>query len=78
MALMRRVAHVLEDAWASSADVAAALYGPVPTERMARISALVRARRPLNKLRKFGFAAVRVVGGRVEYRLLQDGSFLCE
>lgn len=76
-ALMRRVARILADAWKSSAGVAEELYGPLPSDYNARTSALVRARRPLNKMRKCGLVAVRIVNGRAEYRLLQDGRFLC-
>lgn len=74
MGLMKRATDVLATGWYTCEQLGRALYGaPAPT-RSGRMSIMVRARRPINKLYRMGVLAVRRgLGGAAEYTLLPDG-----
>lgn len=70
-ALLRRAAAVLESGWYSCKALGIALYGEPGPGKKERMANMVKARRPVNKLRKMGVLAVRAGSGRVaEYTLL--------
>ena len=72
--LLKRAADVLEAGWYSCRQLAVALYGePRPTKE-GRMSGMVRARRPINRLYRMGVLAVRPgPDGSAEYTLLPGG-----
>lgn len=71
MELMRRAALVLETGWYSCHALGVALYGSPGRGRKERMSIMVRARRPLNKLGRLGVLAARAGPGRAaEYTVL--------
>ena len=71
MELVERAAAVLEAGWHSCYSLGCALYGGPATCRKARMAVMVKARRPVNRLRKLGVLATRPgAGGVVEYTLL--------
>lgn len=72
--LLLRAAGVLETGWFTSEGLGVALYGePAPT-RSGRMSIMVRARRPINRLYRMGVLAVRPgPRGAAEYILLPGG-----
>lgn len=73
-ALVRRAAEVLATGWYSCEALGRALYGEPRPGRSGRMSIMVRARRPINKLYRMGALAVRPdVRGTAEYTLLPDG-----
>lgn len=73
--LMKRAADVLETGWYTCEKLGAALYGaPAQMSRTERMSIMVRARRPINRLYRLGVLAVRPgASGAAEYTLLPDG-----
>lgn len=71
LSLVRRAAAALAHGWLTSEDLGRELYGACPTERIPRMSLMVRARRPVNVLRRMGLLAVRPgARGAMEYTLL--------
>ena len=71
MELMRRAALVLETGWYSCHALGVALYGSPGRVKKERMSIMVRARRPLNKLGKLGVLAARAGPWRAaEYTML--------
>lgn len=75
--LLARAARALRGRWLSVSELARVLYGASSGTRSSRMSGMVRARRPVNKLRKLGLVAVRATGGVAEYTLLPEGEFIC-
>lgn len=74
MQLMRRAAQILDSGWYTCEQLGVALYGSPAQTRSGRMSVMVRARRPVNRLLKMGVLAVRPgANGAVEYTLLPDG-----
>lgn len=74
MDLLRRAAEVLESGWYTCEQLGAALYGPPRQQtRSGRMSIMVRARRPVNRLCKMGVLAARPGTRGVEYTLLPEG-----
>lgn len=72
--LLRKAADVLESGWYTSEKLGTALYGEPKNTRSGRMSIMVRARRPINRLRKMGVLAVRRgERGVAEYTLLPGG-----
>ena len=72
--LLRRAAAVLAGGWYTSAGLGEALYGSPRPGRSGRMSIMVRARRPINRLYAMGVLAVRPGKGRAaEYTLLPGG-----
>ena len=74
MQLMRRAAKILESGWYTCEQLGIALYGYPPQTRSGRMSIMVRARRPVNRLCRMGVLAARPgANGAVEYTLLPEG-----
>lgn len=72
-ALLGRAAAVLATGWYSCEALGRALYGEPRPGKSGRMSIMVRARRPINRLYRMGMLAVRPDGrGTAEYTLL-DG-----
>lgn len=71
--LVRRAAGILSEGWFSTEALAARLYHADMHTRVSRMSAMVRARRPLNKLKSMGMVAVRRTDGPLEFTLLDYG-----
>ena len=72
--LLRRAARILSTDWHTCETLGMALYGAPGPGRKERMSIMVRARRPINRLRKMGVLAVRPgVRRSVEYTLLPGG-----
>ena len=57
--LVRRAAAILETGWFSCHDLALKLFGQPKPGQSGLMSILVRARRPINKLKALGVLAVR-------------------
>lgn len=57
--LVRRAAAILETGWFSCHDLALQLFGQPKPGRSGLMSILVRARRPINRLKALGVLAVR-------------------
>ena len=71
MELMRRAALVLETGWYSCHALGVELYGSPGRGQKERMSIMVRARRPLNKLGRLGVLAAMAGPNRVtEYTVL--------
>lgn len=69
--LVERAAAVLETGWHTCLALGRALYGEPAPEKKARMACMVKARRPLNRLRRMGVLATRPGSGRAaEYTLL--------
>jgi hypothetical protein len=69
--LVERAAAVLETGWHTCLALGRALYGEPAPEKKARMACMVKARRPLNRLRRMGVLATRPGPGRAaEYTLL--------
>lgn len=74
LALMRRAARVLAEGWYTCETLGTALYGAPKPGRGGRMSIMVRARRPVNRLYRMGLLAVRPgMRGAAEYTLLPGG-----
>lgn len=74
MELMRRAAGLLASGWYTCERLGAALYGTPDKTRSGRMSVMVRARRPINRMLKMGLLAVRRgERGAAEYTLLPEG-----
>lgn len=73
--LMKRAACILATGWYSCEGLGSKLYGEVEkTNRTQRMSNMVRARRPINRMKKMGVLAVRPSPkGVAEYTLLPEG-----
>lgn len=71
--LVRRACAVLDTGWFSCLDLGVRLYGKPRAGRSARMSVMVRARRPLNRLIELGVAAARRNAlGVTEYTVLPE------
>lgn len=76
--LLARAAGIMNGRWVTTYELATALYGDPPPGRSNRMNWMVRARRPINKLRLMGAVAVRMREGvPPEYTLLPDCEMLC-
>ena len=74
LGLMRRAARILATGWYTCETLGVKLYGKTPSSRNERMSIMVRARRPINRLGRLGVLAVRRSAGHTaEYTLLPDG-----
>lgn len=71
--LVRRAAEILATGWYTCESLGRALYGEPRPGKSGRMSIMVRARRPINRLYRMGMLAVRPNSrGTAEYTLL-DG-----
>jgi hypothetical protein len=71
--LLERAAAVLETGWYTSLGLGRALYGEPKPGRKGRMASMVKARRPLNRLRRLGVLVSRAGPGKVaEYTLIPD------